>query len=476
MRIINYTLFMLCLSAAITLQAAQEPEYTLRISNDSIKIIKGKIAVSFRLDLGEHMVYNQHKRIITPVICTHDYKTEVTLPAVIINGRNRSIKEQRSGLTGGESENTYIVLTGNDAENKSVNYHIRTDYIPWMEQARLIVRQEVTGCACGGLLEEEQVLKEQLLYIPHPKASPEMECPKDFVPRKIQKDAFLIYPVNQTRLYPERYGNAGELEKIDSAMVYVQQNPDYEIRHIDITGFASPEGSYAHNVELAEGRAESLRTYICQRYQTEPSLMEVRPGAENWEGLKQVLSNSQLPYKDEILQLIDSIDNSDLREEAIRRVGGGQPYRTLLNTVYPNLRKNTFTISYISKERTLEEARKLADKQPQELNAYEFYNVAHRFYTEDKEAYRNLLLEAADTYPDNAIACNNAAGICLETGNLDKAEMYLNQTGNEPFTWNNRALLLWKKGKKEEALIWWKKAAAQGDQTAQENLKETEKR
>lgn len=472
----SYILALLCLLAATTARAESDPQYTATISADTIHTAKGRVNISFTLDLGERIVYSQHKRIVTPIICTADRSRQLSLPAVVVNGHNRAIKELRTGQTEGQPADTYVTLKGNKQANRLVSYRTQVDYQPWMEQAHLVLRQDVLGCACGGLLEEEQTAKGQLLYAPQLSVSPEMECPKDFVQRKIQKDAFLIYPVNQTRLYPDRYGNRSELQKIDSAMNYVRLNPDYEIRRIDIAGFASPEGSYAHNVKLAQGRAEALRDYIQKNYATAPKLIAVNPGAENWDGLAQVLKASQLPHKELMLQIIDSIADPDSREAAIRRIAGGQPYLTLLATVYPNLRKNTFTISYISRERTPETARTLALSQPQELNAYEFYTVAHSFYADDPDTYRRLLLTAADTYPDNAVACNNAAGICLARGDYEQAERYLMQTANQPFTWNNRGYLLWMKGEKEEAAVWWKKAAEQGDPTARHNLEELEKR
>lgn len=465
------------LLAVCRVHAEKEPNYTVEVFSDTIRTYgTDKVKICFSVDLGEYVISGQHKRIITPIICTPDRKKQICLPAMIINGRKRSIKELRDGNLQEPSAGEYITLNGNKKENRIINYRAETDYTPWMEDAQILLRHEVIGCASCGLLEEEYGVSNSLLYKPEFKVSPEMECPNDFVQRKIRKDAFLIYPVNQTVLYPERYGNERELEKIDSAINYVRFNPDYEIRHIDIAGFASPEGSYKHNIKLAEGRAEALKKYITKYYPYISTPLNVVSGAENWDGLKSILSASQLPHKEKMLSIIDSIDSPDRREEAIKSIDNGRTYQTLLTTVFPVLRKNTFTISYISKERTPEDARRLAFSQPQELNAYEFYNVAHRFYADDTETYRRLLLIAADTYPENSIVCNNAAAICLSTGDYNKAEKYLSQTANEPFTWNNRAYLFWMTGRKEEAKVWWEKAAGNGDTIAEYNLQELGKR
>lgn len=456
--------------------AEKLPDYTSRVSNESIRQEGEKVVVSFNLDFGENIVRSQHKRIITPVISSHDGTREVILPSVIICGRNRALKELRKKQTDNEPADIYTMLHGNRKENSNINYQVSTPYQPWMEQSSLSLREEVIGCACGGLLSARQNLMEQLLYTPQIELSARQECPVEFVARHEQRDAFLIYPVNKAVLSPELYGNRRELQKIDSALSYVQRNPAYEIRHIAITGFASPEGNLQSNIKLSEARATALKSYIRQSYSFPDTLMTVTSGAENWEGLTEALKSSQLPYKDEILDVIAQVDNPDHREEVIRGIGGGVPYQTLLHTIYPGLRKNTFTISYISKERTPEEARQLVFSNPAELNVYEFYKVADTFYADNREMHDKVLTIAADTYPDHSIANNNAARIAIANGELEKAEQYLLHTRNEPFTWNNRACLLWKQGKRPEAILWWKKAAEQDNAEALQNLKELEKR
>ena len=201
------------------------------------------------------------------------------------------------------------------------------------------------------------------------------------------------------------------------------------------------------------------------------TLLVVTRGDENWTGLAEAVARMELPNRDALLEIIRSDEDPDRREARLKQADANA-YALLLRTVYPALRKNTFRISYISRERTPQEARRLAEEQPGELNAYEFYTVARTYCANDSAAYGNLLLKAADTYPDNAEANNNAARICLTRGDLEAARKYLDRTNNEPFTWNNRGVLLWMQGRREEALFWLRKAADEGDPQARENLKE----
>lgn len=466
----------LCLIAlfcclTLPLSADNLPDYRATVSNERLKVRGTQVEISFTLDLGERVVQTQHRRVITPVIATADGSHTLLLQPVVVNGHNRAIKEQRAGRSAAAAYgDPYVVLTGNKAANRTVDYRVTAPYDPWMDNARFTLREEVTGCACGDLLRADQIVKEQAIYMPLPVLTARQTCPVEYTPRSEERDAFLIYPVNRIELYPDRYSNRTELQKIDSALEFVRHNPDYEIQRIEVTGYASPEGTLRHNVYLAEGRAQSLKRYITDRYTLPDTLLTVTPGAENWDGLVAALRDYELPYKADILRLIDEVPDLDRREELISQVGGGVPYQILLHAIYPSLRKNTFRIAYISRERTPEKARQLAFTSPAELNVHEFYTIADTYYAADPDTCRILQRLAADTYPQHRVANLNAAVACLESGDLSAAELYIDRAGNTPEVWTLRACLLWMQGDRQQAERWWRRAAEAGDETARQNL------
>ena len=86
------------LLAVCRVHAEKEPNYTVEVFSDTIRTYgTDKVKICFSVDLGEYVISGQHKRIITPIICTPDRKKQICLPAMIINGRKRSIKELRDG-------------------------------------------------------------------------------------------------------------------------------------------------------------------------------------------------------------------------------------------------------------------------------------------------------------------------------------------------------------------------------------------
>lgn len=227
--------------------AESEPEYTCHVSNKNIFLKKGRISVSFTIDLGEHTVNKQHRRVITPIIRTTDNSKKMELNPVVITGRNRAIKDLRSANTDYRWKEAYTYMTGKESKHRYIDYQVEVEHHKWMDNAELVLYEEVEGCACGGLIDREQIVTDQLLYVPQLALSAERECPESYDMRTKSCDAFLIYPVDKTTLLPERYGNDKELAKIDSVLTAVVENPAYGIYHIDIAGFASPEGDMKHN-------------------------------------------------------------------------------------------------------------------------------------------------------------------------------------------------------------------------------------
>ena len=459
------------LLTASTIMAQKASSSQVTIDSLSTTVKAEKLQVDFVLSLGESSISAQQKRMIIPLLT--DGTNRQALPYVVVYGKQRYLKDIRNGEDiNALSANSYALVVGKKQAQQPIEYSANTTIEPWMQNASLLITEEVTGCACEMVMDSQQLLAGDLIHQPQIELTSIIECPVAYVPRSNQVDAFLIYPVNQTILYPEKYGNQYELQKIDSVLNFVDGNPDYQINEIGVAGFASPEGKLQHNIRLSEGRAEALKKHIERRHNFTNTIMKVTPGSENWEGLKQVLLTSEIPYKKQVIEIIDSVDDLDLRETEIKKIDNGETYRFLLQTIYPSLRKNTFTVSYISRERPVEVAQQLVFSQPTELNVHEFYSVAESFYKDNPDKYNEVLLIAADTYPNHVIANANAAQICIEKGEYDRADSYLMHTNNEPYTWNNRACMLWQKGNIEEALVWWKKAAEQGDKQAKQNLEQ----
>lgn len=278
--------------------------------------------------------------------------------------------------------------------------------------------------------------------------------PEDTKLRQIEGHAFLDFPVNETVIYPDYRKNPDELERIHRSVDSALFDKSVVITRILLHGYASPESPYSNNTRLAKGRTEALKGYLIRKYNFKSQLFQTDYTPEDWDNLQGFLIDSQtrkvkgdfwydnkdfietpeLPdyvqkYRNELLRIIGRNMDPDAKNELLKTVGGGEPYKWLLAHVYPGLRHTDYIIEYEIKPFSVEKGRKLIYTHPEGLSLEEMYKVAAS-YKERSDDWLDALLIAVEHYPDDAIANLNAASGCVMTGRLVDAKKYLKKAGD----------------------------------------------
>ena len=130
--------------------------------------------------------------------------------------------------------------------------------------------------------------------------------------------AYLDYPRNRTNIIPDYKDNREELAKIKAMIDEITSNPDHEITGIYLTGYASPDGTYARNEQLSRERTLELRDYLLDRYPMPRNLYHADWVAEDWTGLKKLITQFGMPDKDRVLYIINNVDIFEGREITYR--------------------------------------------------------------------------------------------------------------------------------------------------------------
>lgn len=150
----------------------------------------------------------------------------------------------------------------------------------------------------------------------------------------LQRGAVVRFKVNRAEL-PQ--GDKGYAELVN-AVQNVSKNFDI-CRMLVIRGSASPEGSYQNNVSLAHRRAKALAESLSPYISIPDSLIEERYVNEDYEGLRQLLSASDAPYKNRVIAVIDKYKgNAQRTKQALRSLSQGRVWRALLTDYFPQLR------------------------------------------------------------------------------------------------------------------------------------------
>lgn len=289
----------------------------------------------------------------------------------------------------------------------------------------------------------------------------------------------LTYPVDKWRVHLSFGENIRELDRVDRLLTpVVGDTATYKLQDITIAGYASPEGTYAHNLELSGKRAAGMRDYLRERYLLPSSLTILSEGkGEDWEGLRTAVEGSAMPEKSSVLSIIDHYDIFDGREKRLMELKGGSPYRYMLDNLFPPLRRMEMKIDYRVRAFGVPEAEELIDVRSRDLSLYEMYGVA-RSRNDDRTIRRNRHLYgreydiAVRWYPDDATANINASSAALVRGDLETAWLCLNKVKENRLAYNNLGVYHWLCGKTEEAKAYFLKAAQDGSPEAVYNLEQ----
>ncbi len=117
---------------------------------------------------------------------------------------------------------------------------------------------------------------------------------------------------------------------------------------IEVCGNASPDGFVSVNRRLSEERRRSITNKIIEVTGVAPSLIKSRAVGVSWDGLRRMVeTNERVPYRDEVLRLLD---NTPLwiydkkgrvvggRKKSLMELRRGVPYLWMYDSIFPELR------------------------------------------------------------------------------------------------------------------------------------------
>lgn len=160
-------------------------------------------------------------------------------------------------------------------------------------------------------------------------------------------DCHLSYQIGSSRVLPSYGGNAVELGKLDNFLRVTLADTLVSIKGISITGYGSIDGTYIRNEELSRVRAEGFALYLRQRYSGLFSYpVRTAHVAEDWEGLKELVSASSLGEKELVLSIINYVGVFEGREKQLMELGGGVIYREMQRNYFPLLRRVQVRVEY----------------------------------------------------------------------------------------------------------------------------------
>lgn len=460
----TYILCYALLAAPMIMQAQDEAprlgDRTIVVENMKVVHTDNNLVLDFDLNMDSLDLPANTRLVFTPVV--QNRETSRAMGSVIVNGRRQDISFRRSGYR--QYPDDVVSVRRKNHTAQSVHYSAVLPYEDWMKNADVAFAEDL--CGCGDILAENTHVVYRLRTPFMPFVRPAAEARKE---RREEGRAFVDFPVDRTELHPDYRNNPRELQKIVNTINLVRNDRNVSITSISLHGYASPESPFAHNAELAQGRARTIKDYVRRLMNLDEGLFRIETTAEDWAGLRTAVSGSNLTHKAQILELIDNTTlNPDAKEWRIK-LTYPDDYRFMLQNYYPALRRTDYVVAYTVRPFSVDEAKEVLRTKPQQLSLEEMFLVAQTYEPGSAE-FNEVMETAVRMFPGDPTANLNAACTRLQQGDLDGAARYLERAGSSAQALHVRGVLAMQQGRTDEARSLLRQALEAGDATAQRNL------
>lgn len=212
--------------------------------------------------------------------------------------------------------------------------------------------------------------------------------------------ADIMFLINQANI------RAGELKtdamlELQKELLNANKDTSRVIEEINISSYASPDGSYDLNRNLAEKREASTDAYMRGQLKkdkiTEFGELTSQFTAEDWEGFQELVSKSNIQDKELILSVLSMYKDPEEREREIRNLSN--VFEQLADVILPQLRYSRITASVNVIGRSDAEISRLVDSDPKALKVDEILYAAT--LTDDNARRKAIYTKATELYPDD---------------------------------------------------------------------------
>ena len=350
--------------------ALQIEQVTVVAKMRSIPERNGRVVLDFIVTLPRQLLGKSRSVVITPIL--HKPDESVALEDLVIRGGRFSLLQERDYW----QYETYVERFRPDTVGREAAFN-RFVKFPYPEDVRLdsLVegRSTVTYYYSQAVKTDETskkmliTLQGQVLAVddsayrlpPSDTLSyvvSSMLSFVDTVPRyrikvidkfvTVEDRNYIQFFVGDTRVVDTLGDNRRQLDKITGLMRQIVEQQEFYVDTITLTAASSPEGAYAFNDRLSQGRAAALKRYLVRRYgRSIDTMLTVRWVAEDWAELtNRIRTDREIGNRDAILELIVEEKNPDRREQAIRQQFSKE-YAYIRSVIYPQLRAVNFRYS-----------------------------------------------------------------------------------------------------------------------------------
>src|SRR5690606_32552403 len=237
-----------------------------------------------------------------------------------------------------------------------------------------------------------------------------------------------------------------------------------DLKGIEVSAYASPDGSIDLNTDLAGKRKDSSSDFLAQRLKELGVDVNLRTKytPEDWDGFKEKLEQSNIQDKELILRVLVMYSDLEVREREIRNLS--ETFTELADKVLPELRRAKMLTNVELIGKTDEELMALAKSDPASLNPAELLYAATLF--EDLNEQLSVYNSFQKVYPNDWRGPNNAGYVLVKQMKYNEAKPLFEKAeslkNDDPVVKNNLGAIALYENKVDEAETLFGAAAGAG--------------
>ena len=233
--------------------------------------------------------------------------------------------------------------------------------------------------------------------------------------------ADIRFLINQANIRPAEL-KTSQIEAFNKDLQEAHADTSRVIKELNISSYASPDGSLAFNTQLAERREDNTTAYLEKQLKkdkiTEFGELTAQFTPEDWEGFQKLVAASNIQDKQLILSVLSMYKDPEQREQEIRNLAN--VFETLADEILPQLRYSRITASVDVIGKSDAEINHLFDTDPSKLSVDELLYAAT---LTDKPARKDAIYTAATKiYPNDFRGFNNLGMVKYEQGDYAAAK------------------------------------------------------
>lgn len=244
------------------------------------------------------------------------------------------------------------------------------------------------------------------------------------ISEKIEAD--ILFLINQTNVRADQI-NTAAMKEFNGAVKEANEDARREIKEINISSYASPDGGVKLNTRIAEGREKNTKKYLDKTLKEndieETGVYTSDFTAQDWEGFQRLVAESNIQDKELILSVLSMYKDPEEREREIRNLSS--VFDQLTQQILPQLRYSRLSATIEVIGRTDSEIQEAYAADPKSLSVEELLYAAT--LTDDNNKRAEIYSTAAEIYPNDYRTFNNLGMCQFAAGDYDAAERNFNK-------------------------------------------------